>query len=645
MLSRSLLPWVFVPLGGAAPLVVHAQDDINLDDIVVTAAGYEQTVSNAPASVSVVTRESLERRAYRDITDALQDVPGVVVTGGGDGEDISLRGMPPQYTLWLVDGRRQTSRESQPSGGGGFQKDWLPPLSAIERIEVIRGPMSTLYGSDAIGGVINVITRKVSDEWVTSVRSEATLQEDSDSGNEFNNQLYVSGPLINDVLGVQLSGQYQHRQEDKIERGYAKREFDNLAARLSWQASDEHAFSFDASRRKQERTSRAGFSLPERSSDSETENRHKTLALSHQGRWGAMTSDSYLQREETDNVGRDIEIRNTVADSRWVLPLADHFVTFGATWEDERLQDTTTNALSDTDEITVYQYALFVEDEWFLTDRVALTAGLRMDDHEFFGDHYSPRLYGVWDFADEWTMKGGMSTGFRAPNLRELSGEWVQESRGGDIYGNPDLDAEESRSYEMGLVHDGAGGLQASLTLFYNDFDDKIATVGCGGRDCGDAATGDPDARTNVNIDDAITQGVEASLTMPVGQRVQALASYTYTDSEQKSGDNEGQPLTQVPRHLFTTTLNWQASDSLAPWLRFTFRGEESQPVNLSSNSSTSIRAPSYATWDTGLGWQATPRLELLAGIYNLTDKDIDYDNFGHVDDGRRYWVGLEMEF
>lgn len=71
----------------------------------------------------------------------------------------------------------------------------------------------------------------------------------------------------------------------------------------------------------------------------------------------------------------------------------------------------------------------------------------------------------------------------------------------------------------------------------------------------------------------------------------------------------------------------------------------KASPVNLSSNSSTSIRAPSYATWDTGLGWQATPRLELLAGIYNLTDKDIDYDNFGHVDDGRRYWVGLEMEF
>ncbi|MBY5940056.1 TonB-dependent receptor [Halomonas sp. DP5N14-9] len=644
MSLRLMIRWSVLPLG-AASLSVQAQQDLALDNIVVTAAGYEQTQTEAPASISVVTRESLEKRAYRDITDALQDVPGVVVTGGGDGEDVSLRGMPAQYTLWLVDGRRQTSRESQPSGGGGFQKDWLPPLSAIERIEVIRGPMSTLYGSDAIGGVINIITRKVAEDWVTQLRTEATIQEDSDSGNEFNNQLYVSGPLADDVLGLQLTGQYQHRLEDKIERGYAKREFSNLAARLSLEATPDHSLSLDVSRREQDRTSRAGFSLPERSSDAETENRHKTVALSHQGNWGLLTSDSYVQLEETDNVGRDIEIHNTVADSRWVLPLGDHFVTFGGTWEDEKLEDTTTNALAGTDEITVYQYALFLEDEWYLTDSFSLTAGLRMDDHEFFGEHYSPRLYGVWSLLPDWTLKGGMSTGFRAPNLRELSSDWVQESRGGDIYGNPDLDAEESRSYEMGLVHDGANGLQASLTLFYNDFDDKISTIACGDRDCGDAAAGDPDARTNVNIDDAITKGIEAGVQMPIGERWQAQASYTYTDSEQKSGDNEGQPLTQVPRHLFNTTVNWQATEALAPWLRFTFRGEESQPVNLSSNSSTSIRAPSYATWDAGLTWQATRQIRVLSGIYNLTDKDIEFDNFGHVDDGRRYWVGLDLEF
>ena len=164
-LRRSLLASAVSSLACGA---VAAQETPQLNDIVVTASGFEQQISSAPASISVISREELERGYYQNVTDALRDVPGVVVTGGGRGDngtDISIRGMPSQYTLILVDGRPQSSRESRPNGDAGFEQDWLPPLQAIERIEVVRGPMSTLYGSDAIGGVINVITRKVADTW------------------------------------------------------------------------------------------------------------------------------------------------------------------------------------------------------------------------------------------------------------------------------------------------------------------------------------------------------------------------------------------------------------------------------------------------------------------------------------------------
>jgi outer membrane receptor for ferrienterochelin and colicins len=128
--------------------------------MVVTASGFQQKIEDTAASISVVTREQLEKRAYRDVTDALKDVPGVVITGGGSSSDISIRGMGSKY----VDaGRRQTvdSRGTRPnSDGPGIEQGWLPPLQAIERIEVVRGPMSSRYGSDAMGGVINVITRK-----------------------------------------------------------------------------------------------------------------------------------------------------------------------------------------------------------------------------------------------------------------------------------------------------------------------------------------------------------------------------------------------------------------------------------------------------------------------------------------------------
>lgn len=118
-----------------------------LDTVVITASGFEQTVADAPASITVVPRAELEKRAYKDVTDALRDVPGVVVTGGGSSSDISIRGMAAGYTMLLVDGRRQNSRETRPnSDGAGIEQGWLPPLNAIDRIEVIRGPMSSLYG-------------------------------------------------------------------------------------------------------------------------------------------------------------------------------------------------------------------------------------------------------------------------------------------------------------------------------------------------------------------------------------------------------------------------------------------------------------------------------------------------------------------
>ncbi|MEH0790659.1 TonB-dependent receptor plug domain-containing protein, partial [Vibrio alginolyticus] len=172
------------------PMVVVANDQLPetginttaMETVVVTASGYEQNVTEAPATISVLTREQLENRSYKDLTDALSDIPGVTVTGGGDGQDISIRGMPAQYTAILVDGRKQSGRETQTNGSTFTEQDWLPPLSAIERIEVVRGPMSTLYGSDALGGVINIITRKNYQEWHGSLRAETTLQENSKSG-------------------------------------------------------------------------------------------------------------------------------------------------------------------------------------------------------------------------------------------------------------------------------------------------------------------------------------------------------------------------------------------------------------------------------------------------------------------------------
>lgn len=244
----------------------------------------------------------------------------------------------------------------------------------------------------------------------------------------------------------------------------------------------------------------------------------------------------------------------------------------------------------------------------------------------------------------EWTLKGGVSTGFRSPNLREITPDWGQTSRGGDVYGNPDLEPETSLNKEIGLHYASASGLSSSVTLFHNDFEDKITRIACPEGVCADEPNqfgSDPTYR--VNVDEAVTQGVEVSLAAPLSEVLELTGSYTYTDSEQKSGQYEGEPLTQLPRHQVSASLDWQVSNKLSQWTKVTYRGEETQPNTGPSQDATV--APSYTFVDTGIGYQLTDNTKVNAGIYNLFDEDIDYDEYGYVEDGRRVWLGLNVAF
>ncbi len=189
--------------------------------MVVSAAGFEQKVTDAPASISVISGQELQQKRYNNLAQALGDVEGVDVgqgTGKTGGLNISIRGMPSEYTLILIDGRRQNAAGNvTPNGFGETRTSFMPPLSAIERIEVIRGPMSTLYGSDAMGGVINIITKKVASEWSGSLTLDHTFQENSDYGETSNTSLYASGPLIDGLLGLQVRGSLFNREESDPE--------------------------------------------------------------------------------------------------------------------------------------------------------------------------------------------------------------------------------------------------------------------------------------------------------------------------------------------------------------------------------------------------------------------------------------------
>ena len=244
---------------------------IDLSKVVVTAGGFSQEIKSAPASISVVSKADLDNAPFRDVTDALKDVPGVVITGGGASQDISIRGMAPQYTLMMVDGKRQNSRQTRPnSDGSGIEQGWIPPLAAIDRIEVVRGPMSSRYGSDAMGGVINIITKKVSDKWGGNVRTDYTVQHDSDEGSTNNTEFYLSGPIIRETLGLQVYGKYSHREEDKTIDGNPEQNIQNIGGKLTFVPVKGQTFQLDYSAGFQKRLWHAGASA-----DASSDNKYK----------------------------------------------------------------------------------------------------------------------------------------------------------------------------------------------------------------------------------------------------------------------------------------------------------------------------------------------------------------------------------
>ena len=644
--------WGAAALLATGPVLAESGDSHELGQVTVTASGHAQQLEDAPASISVITREQIEQRYYQDATDALRDIPGVIITGGGSGDrgnDIVIRGMPAQYTLILVDGKPVSTRETRPNGSAGFEQDWLPPLQSIERIEVVRGPMSTLYGSDAIGGVINVITRKVAEEWGGAVQLDTIIQDDSRSGDIQQGNFSLSGPLLADTLGLQVYGRASTRQEDRFVDGFEEKNLKNLNARLSFTPTDNQDFTLEAGQTKQDRRSLIGYSAPATGcrggcTDSDNEYTREVLALSHTGRWDFGTTDSYVQREEAENLSREMKVTNTSAKTALVTPLGDHLLTVGANFEKEELSDETSNQISNRTDVDASKWALFAEDEWMLPGNVSVTGGVRLDDDENYGSHVSPRLYGVWGMAPRWTLKGGVSTGFRSPSLREITPDWGQVSRGGDVYGNPDLEPETSVNKELGLYFNAGRDLQANVTVFHNDFKDKITRIACPPSVCpGGPNQFGSDPTYRVNVDEAVTRGVEAAVSTTLARTLDLTLSYTYTDSEQQSGEYKGEPLNQVPKHLASLQADWRVTSRLSPWLAVRYRGEESQPTT--GPSSSSIVAPSNTLVDAGLAFKLTPQATLNTGVYNIADKEIFQDEYGYVEDGRRYWLGMRVSF
>ncbi len=666
----------------AMSAAVHAEGQMMQDDVtkletivVTTAGGFEQNIADAPASISVITGEELQKKSYTDVIDAVKNMPGVSVQGGGNNKEITIRGMGASYTKYLVNGRPVSAGRTVNGNGtdGGKIGAYLPPIDMIERIEVVRGPMSSLYGSDAMGGVINIITKKASSsDWHGSISPEYTKSNNDYANDSYGVGFYAAGPLIKDKLSLSLDGNFQGNDESDYVGGEgqksgsseSEKKVRKLGTELVWNVNEHHDIGLRYDFTNQQYTTTLGKSVGIASQASTNENEKELYTLTHKANYDHFTVDSYYQDETTkkvysgavsDQKQEELKVFNT----QGTFFLGDHTLTLGGQYQTEKITDTTNGLASVTGLTTLdrWLFALYAENEWNITDDFALTLGARFNKDEYFGGEVTPRIYGVYHLTDVLTLKGGVSTGYKQPAISQISeGFGSRTGKGsGVIIGNPDLSPEKSTSYELGFnFSDPELGLTSSLMVFKSDFKDKIVenrlcetpgtTNSSPVQDWKCSANGNPYRFVSqmMNVSDAEMKGVEFALDYDLLYNLRASTSYTYTKSEQKSGEFKGQALNKMPKHMLNMGLDYDVSDTWNTWMDYNYRGKTSDYL---SRTSMGSGTPAYGTFDAGAVFKASEKLSLTAGVYNIANKEITNSEYDIVLDGRRYTVGMNIKF
>jgi len=635
------------------PILADEIEKQSEETMVVTASATEVNLKDAPASISVITAEDIKRKPVQNLRDVLREVPGVQLTNEGDNrKGISLRGLDSSYTLILIDGKRVNSRNAV-FRHNDFDLNWIP-ADAIERIEVVRGPMSSLYGSDALGGVVNIITRKVGKAWHGTLSADTTVQENRDRGDSYNGNFFATGPLVDDLLGVKVFGGGGKREKDKQQPSDSASS--GLSPRIEGNTLRNGSVEFALTPTdNQDMNFGYGFNRQDRNSDSLDKNRleRQNYSIDHNGRWDFGNTELRFYGDKVDNFTTSkITSQNNSLDGKLILPLGDinQLVTFGGEWRHDKLSDPVNLTGGSSSKVSASQYALFVEDEWRMLDSLAMTAGVRMDDHETYGDHWSPRVYLVYNATDTVTVKGGWANAFKAPSLLQLSPDWQTNScRGGcSIVGSPDLKPETSESFELGLYYAGdkgwLDGITGSITAFQNNVDDMINIARTADRDLAKSYAnyvGEKDGKPvfrYYNVNKARINGIETELKVPFDDQWKLTLNYTYSDGRDLSnGGNK--PLKEMPLHTANSTLDWAPLQDWSFYLQANYSGERR---TLNNDDAT---PGGYVLWNTGASWQATKAVKLRAGVLNLTDKDLNRDDYSYNEDGRRYFLAMDYSF
>ncbi|MFN3881296.1 MAG: TonB-dependent receptor plug domain-containing protein [Nitrincola lacisaponensis] len=592
-----------------APLLSHASDSIRIDTLFVSATDNASPVQDVQASVQVITREELDRFNDSSVSQALKHAVGVSTSDSGTTADISIRGFNRNHTLVLINGQRRTNN---------YGSSNLNQISFfdIDRIEIIRGPLSSLYGSDALGGVVNVITRQPGENPGTSILVK-TGTSDQNRGRE-SLQTGINFRQGSENAGHSLTLEQDYRNSFK----HRDSTLDDFAELNNWSINYRGQYSFDNQNRlnwtletyDRKSDANATISIDNPINRFEREKRYFTgihythstddnelILRASAGDSQGSTNRSYPTIETTD-------FRQYQGDALYHRFYNSHIFSIGLGSLHDHL-DVSINSQKATQRNTFF----LLQDQWTLTDNWQLVYGARYDQYNDFGNTLNPRLSLGWSDS-RWSARVGYGTAFRSPSLLEQYSEFVRGRL--IIKGNTDLQPEESETWEAMIRRNlGQGYIEANI--HHNKIENLIQSFTT------EQQQGSLTVVEYRNIGQATIRGAELVAYWPLTSQLDLHASLEWLDAKDTETNER---LTGRAKFSAKSEINYTPSRFSSYNLRLRHMNDYLS-VDASAPRGAAPRNTNLTLTDISANFQLNNNIGLTVGIDNLFDNR-DPENF-----------------
>lgn len=639
VLSMSVLAALTMP-------VYAAEEAVNTRDVVVTASRTKQEIKETPSAVEVITREDLDKTGAHNLADALRMATSINVSSPAmAGSNVTVRGMSTRHTLIMVNGRRLVSEGSY-STANSYELERIN-MENVERIEIVRGPVSSLYGSDALGGVINIITRKPDKEQFTFSLSPQRYTDKTSIGIDNYSMRYDTGKgnKWSWIVSADRTENDAYENDDKTTKNqFGRRE--NLNMEGTYDLAKDRYLDVAINLLREDLNGRSTETTGALRNDKYENTRDQySLGLRGKTKNGDYQIRTYYGEHDKTNKGfiisngnlADFDVSNR---KTWTLEgsvstqLSDrHLLTTGGEYRTEKYRGTRIgsgdkvfditygNLTKQGSEADIDYSALYVQDEWLVSDRLLVIPSLRYDDSNRFSGNTSPKLGMTYKMNDNYRLKFSAGKGFKAPTLDDMYMEMTKIMGGMVVHvtGNPDLKPEKSTSYELGIEGE-KGSTFGKLTYFVNDVTDLISTESK--MTVIPVPGGAPIRRfdsTYLNEDKADIDGIEFEVGRHLSDKFTLKMNYTYLDAT----GTTGQRLEGRAKHQGTVQLHYdnvrENGISAVLW------NEWKKDYLYSSSSNIS---KTYALWNVSVNKKWNENFSSYIGVNNIFNKKDNELNF-----------------